>query len=159
MLKRSKPMKRTGFKPKAKALAQVMRSPCLLVPLTKPVNYARIVGPAAPVEKDAAVRSETYRRLVAQLPCIFCGIEGFTQHAHGNTGKGAGIKADDRFAFPLCCDRPGHRGCHSLFDQGALFDKRVRRAIEPEWARRTALTILDAGNWPAGLPFPDLASS
>jgi hypothetical protein len=90
------------------------------------------------------VRNEAYRRRVADLPCVFCGIDGFSQCAHSNSlehGKGAGIKADDYAAFPLCADRPGVRGCHSLFDQGALFDKSERKEIEARWISWTRAAI------------------
>ena len=100
------------------------------------------------------LRSEPYRRLVAMFPCRFCGIAGYSQAAHPNTGKGAGTKADDRLCFPLCCDRPGQRGCHSLFDQGALLGKEARRAIEPAWAADTQRQIQMQGLWPKKLPFP-----
>lgn len=134
------------------------RQPVVVCRLEKAPNYAAC-SVAAPVEKERPVRSEPYRRLVASLGCIYCGIEGFTQHAHANTGKGAGIKTDDRFAFPLCADRPDQRGCHSLFDQGALFSKAVRREVEKEWARRTAQYLIGAGLWPAGLDIPEWAEA
>jgi hypothetical protein len=102
--------------------------------------------------KECAVRSEPYRRLVAAMACKACGISGYSQAAHPNTGKGAGIKADDRECFALCCDRPGVRGCHPQFDQGAMFSKAVRQAIEPVWAADTRRAIVAAGQWPANLP-------
>lgn len=106
----------------------------------------------AAVEKEEAVRSETYRRLVAAMPCKMCGIWGFSQAAHPNTGKGAGLKTDDRLCFPLCGPRPDAAGCHALFDQGALYPKEVRRALEPAWGADTRRFILAAGTWPARLP-------
>lgn len=113
--------------------------------------YARVTVPAAPREKDAPVRSEPYRRAVASLPCKVCGIEGHSQAAHPNTGKGAGIKTTDFDCFPLCADRPGVRGCHPQFDQGAMFDKATRRALESEWAVDTRCAIRNMGLWPATL--------
>jgi hypothetical protein len=108
------------------------------------------VGEAQP--KTEALRSEPYRRLVAMLPCKVCGVPGFSQAAHPNTGKGAGIKTDDRECFALCCDRPGIQGCHPKFDQGALFTKEVRRALEPAWGADTRRQILSRGLWPKNLP-------
>lgn len=106
-----------------------------------------------PAPKSAEpVRSERYRRLVAMLPCKFCGIAGHSQAAHPNTGKGAGMKTDDRLCFALCADRPGQRGCHSLFDQGALLDKATRRAVEPAWGADTRRQITAMGLWPESLP-------
>lgn len=108
--------------------------------------------PVITVPKVVPVVSETYRRLVAARPCKLCGIAGFSQAAHPNTGKGQGTKTDDRLCFPLCCDRPGVVGCHGLFDQHALLSKEARRAIEPAWGADTRRAILAAGDWPAQLP-------
>ena len=90
--------------------------------------------------KENVVRSEPYRRLVAALPCIKCGIEGMSQAAHPNTGKGGAIKTDDRDCFPLCHDGSPSR-CHPRFDQGAMFSKQMRREIEQEWAAQTRLRL------------------
>lgn len=87
------------------------------------------------------MRDERYRRLVASLPCISCGVWGYSQAAHANTGKGMGLKSDDSTCFPLCADRYMVRGCHSLFDQGALFDKATRRRLEIEWADKTRADV------------------
>jgi len=105
-----------------------------------------------PIAKENAIEHEGYRRLVAKLPCKVCGIFGQSQAAHPNTGKGQGIKTDDRECFPLCADSPGRRGCHPQFDQGALFSKAVRRELEPVWGADTRRAIEAAGNWPENLP-------
>jgi hypothetical protein len=82
-------------------------------------------------------RSEAYRRAVAALPCIACGVHGYSQAAHGSEGKGMGLKAGDDQLFPLCADRPGVRGCHSAFDQGGMFTKLDRRSVEKRWKAET----------------------
>lgn len=107
-----------------------------------------------PLPKDEPVRCEAYRRAVAQLPCVICGIYGYSQAAHANTGKGMGLKACDLTLFPACADRPGVRGCHAQLDQGALFPKAVRRELEPVWAADTRRRVLLAGLWPESLPYP-----
>lgn len=104
--------------------------------------------------KSEPIRSKAYLRLVAQLPCKHCGIWGHSQAAHSNTGKGMGTKACDLQTFPLCADRPGERGCHSLFDQGALFSKEARRLIEAAWVADTQRQIHAMGVWPEKYPFP-----
>lgn len=114
-----------------------------------------VVATPAAAQRDQPVRSKAYLRLVAQLPCLYCGIWGHSQAAHSNTGKGMGTKACDLQTFPLCADRPGQRGCHSLFDQGALFGKEARRLIEPAWVADTQRRIHAMGIWPKGLPYPD----
>lgn len=108
--------------------------------------------PAEPVNKDAPVRSEAYRRAVASLPCVMCGIAGYSQAAHGSEGKGMGIKASDLTLFPACAPRPGIAGCHAELDQGAKFSKAVRRELEPVWAADTRRKVQAMGLWPKNLP-------
>lgn len=119
---------------------------------TRTAVMADCSAAAAPVEKLDTMRSEAYRRLVAAMPCKHCGVWGHSQAAHPNTGKGAGLKTDDRECFALCADRPGVPGCHPKFDQGALFSKLTRRLIEAAWAADTRRAIQAAGTWPANLP-------
>lgn len=45
-------------------------------------------GQAQPQPKTEILSCEAYRRAVASLPCISCGIHGYSQHAHLNLGKG-----------------------------------------------------------------------
>lgn len=92
------------------------------------------------------MRSETYRRLVAQLPCSWCGREGFSQAAHPNHGKGMALKVDDRRCFPLCVT------CHPEFDQGPRLTREDRREMADAWEIQTRQRILSAGKWPATLP-------
>ena len=145
-------MKRSGFKRPQIERKRPVAEP-IPMRLRRNAVFARCDVPdAPPVEKDAPVRHEGYRRLVASMPCRYCGIAGYSQAAHANTGKGAGIKSDDRTCFPLCADRPGQRGCHSRFDQGALFEKSARRAVELQWASETRGRIERSGLWPKNLP-------
>ena len=175
-----KPMKRTGFKRKQpvsiyktaalgasmtliekreaereKRLADIAKS-AIANALEKPVNVALIHGrgPAAPVEKESPLRSEAYRRAVASMPCIHCGIEGYSQHAHENAGKGKGMKADDRCAMPLCCTRPGIEGCHAAFDGYHLLPggREAHHAQGRAWAKQTRNQIHESGQWPMNLP-------
>lgn len=157
-------MKRTGFRRRerptapahdreARLEARAARTMAEARPRAAVVTVVS-AAPAPAIPKAEPLRSEPYRRLVAMFPCKFCGIAGYSQAAHPNTGKGAGTKTDDRLCFPLCCDRPGQRGCHSLFDQGALLGKEARRAIEPAWAADTQRQIQMQGLWPKKLPFP-----
>ena len=158
---RSTPLKRTSLRPRAPRSEQ-QRDPDRLrsVPTVTPGAF-RAPQPVAttsgePVTKDAPVRSEAYRRAVASLPCINCGVPGHSQCAHSNSGKGAGIKASDLDSFPLCTVHPGAdgrlvQGCHEHFDQGALFSKAVRRELEPVWAADTRRRLLTMGLVPASL--------
>lgn len=109
-------------------------------------------GQAQP--KQDIQTSEAYRRAVAALPCIWCGIADYSQHAHLNLGKGFALKTDDRTGFPLCCTRPGIEGCHVAYDQYRLVDggREAHRDYGLEWGRITRHTILESGQWPQRLP-------
>lgn len=107
------------------------------------------------INKEAAQTCEAYRRAVSALSCMWCGIAGYSQHAHLNLGKGLGLKTDDRTGFPLCCTRPGVEGCHVAYDQYRLIEsggREAHREYGKEWGRITRHTILSSGNWPARLP-------
>lgn len=159
MLTRRTPIKSAGFKSSAPSSEQRDPDRVRSVPTVAPGAFRApepvASAPAARVEKAAPVRSEAYRRLVAAMPCVICGMVGYGQAAHGSTGKGMGIKASDLELFCLCADRPGVRGCHSQLDQGALFTKAVRRELEPVWAADTQRRIKAMGLWPKGVPVPD----
>ena len=149
-------MKRSGFKPRvpqreARDPDRVRSTPTAIPGAFRapvPVSDA----PAAQVNKDAPVRNEAYRRAVASLPCAICGVYGYSQAAHANTGKGMGMKACDMTCFPACGPRPGFHGCHAALDQGALFLKAVRRELEPVWAADTRRKVQALGLWPKNLP-------
>ena len=135
-------MKRSGFASKLPP-----RRPVKQIEGYTPRPRAVAVAVAGPdravvsLPKRAPARDESYRRLVAALPCILCGVEGRSQAAHPNTGKAKGAKADDLLCFPLCADQPGARGCHARFDQYQLFTRDMRAGIEALWAQRTAEAI------------------
>ena len=166
-MNRGAPLKRTGFRPRAPRREQRDPDRVRATPTVTPGAF-RVPGPAASapaarVEKSAPVRSEAYRRAVAGLPCINCGVPGHSQCAHSNSGKGAGIKASDLDSFPLCTVHPGAdgrlvQGCHENFDQGALFTKAVRRELEPVWAADTQRRILAMGLWPKALPLKNFST-
>lgn len=140
-------MKRSGFK--QKTMATVDRSydreqrlenravAAMKNVVARPANMGLMARVSTPVLKCPPMRDKAYLRRVAQLPCVNCGIAGYSQAAHANTGKGMSMKASDHDTFPLCCTRPGVPGCHAGLDQGAMFDKETRRAKEAEWVAQT----------------------
>lgn len=152
------PMKRTAWPSRAPAVISESKAGGPIVErsssaIRKVAVMARVpASPAAAIPKNEPVRSEALRRAVASLPCVICGVPGFSQAAHGSEGKGMGLKACDLTLFPACCDRPGVRGCHSKLDQGAMLSKAARRAMEPAWAADTRRRIVALGLWPANLP-------
>ena len=162
-MRRSTPLKRTGFKPKPHRVAdpqsrdeRIAERAARILATATPRKAAmhRAESAVSPIMKDKPLRSERYRRAVASLPCAFCGIEGFSQHAHENDGKGARMKVDDRRAMPLCCDRPSIVGCHSRFDRYELIPggRAAHVALGDELSKKTRITINAAGLWPAGVP-------
>lgn len=162
MMARSTPLKRTGFKPRRPSQkTEVNRE----VELTQRAQAAikNVVARASvmvgsctgvPIAKDAPVRSERFRRAVASLPCVHCGIAGYSQHAHENDGKGKAQKLDDRRAMPLCCTRPGIEGCHAAFDQYRLIPGGRQAHIElgRAMAAQTRQLLNTLGLWPARIP-------
>lgn len=166
MLTRTAPLKRTAFKarshiPKTDAnreLALLQRAQAAMkyVATRAAVMGGSCTGAAVP--KDAPLRSEKFRRAVASLPCAACGIYGYSQHAHGNEGKGLGIKTDDRTGAPLCCARPGEEGCHAKFDQYRLVPggREAHREAMRAWGAQTRALVHSLGLWPKNLPrWPD----
>ena len=148
-------LRRTGFKSRATQWAPRDPDRVRSVPTVSAGAWRApqpVGAPVAPIEKDNPVRSEAYRRAVASLPCAICGVYGYSQAAHANTGKGMGMKACDMTCFPACGPRPGFQGCHAALDQGALFLKAVRRELEPVWAADTQRRIHAMGLWPENLP-------
>jgi hypothetical protein len=147
-------MRRTGFKSRAQQRSQRdpdrVRSMPTVTPgafrVPEPVNNA----PAARVEKSAPVRSEAYRRLVASLPCIACGIHGYSQAAH-LPPEAKGMKQSDLLTFPLCCTRVGIPGCHQDYDQYRLFPRDAAMTVGMAWAADTQRRIQAMGLWPTNL--------
>lgn len=129
----------------ARAMAEVVPTASSLSPITES---------CMPVPKAMLVESEPYRRAVAGMPCMWCGLQGSSQHAHLNLGKGLSLKTDDRTGFPLCASRPHVEGCHVAYDQYRLVPggREGHRAYGLEWGRITRAEILSLGLWPFNLP-------
>lgn len=134
MLRRT-PLKRTPFKTRRPLHEpKVEREPRPMARLERVASFSG--GTTGPAPKDPEpVRDEEYRRWVASLPCYECRIHGYSQAAHPNSGKAKGKKLSDAECFPMCCDRPGVKGCHSRFDQYEI----VSREEMPQYERAAAL--------------------
>lgn len=142
-------LRRTGFK----------RPEYQRAPPSKPAMCRQGVRVATGADLTAMpkppppVRSETYLRLVAKLPCKACGIADHSQAAHPPpTAKAK--KECDLQTFPLCCTRPGVPGCHVEFDQYRLMPKDQMDAAATRWAAETRAEILAVGDWPRRIPVP-----
>ena len=79
-------MKRTGFKPRVPHREARDPDRVRSMPTVTPGAFRApqpvSTTPAATIAKDSPVRSQQYLRLVASLPCIACGIQGYSQAAH-----------------------------------------------------------------------------
>lgn len=162
-MKRGAPMKRTPFARKNTAenipekVAQshsqyalnAIKSRVKMAPIHTPIS-AQFRGS---IPKSQPVRSEAYRRVVASLPCIACGIQGYSQAAH-LPPDGKGIKQGDDLIFPLCCVRVGVPGCHQDYDQYRLFNKQTAVTVGRAWAADTQRRIYAMRLWPKGVPYP-----
>jgi hypothetical protein len=137
-------MKRSGFaQPPRKPAKQTT---CSARPKPPAPSLAVLVADGkarmcTPIPKADVLRADAYLRLVASLPCAWCGVEGYSQAAHGNTGKSMGAKTSDSTAMPLCSARPGIAGCHALLDQGGVLRKDQRRELEALWANQTRMKL------------------
>lgn len=104
-------MKRSAFAPRIKPLSGILRT-AHLASADKPRLRSK--------RKSIPAHELAYLKRVAALPCVECGIWGYSQAAHSNRyqdGKGRGIKANYLATFPMCCTRPDEIGCHVRHDQ------------------------------------------
>lgn len=102
------------------------------------------------IQKHNYIRSKKLLRLVAELPCQFCGNPHMVQAAHTNWGggKGRGIKADDNLIAALCMS------CHHDIDQGAKWSRRERQQAWVLAHMKTVRALTEAGTWPVDVPIP-----
>jgi hypothetical protein len=112
-------------------------------------------GTTGAVPKENRIECEEYRAIVRTLPCMHCGIFGYTQFCHGDQGKGMGLKTDDRTGWPGCGPHDHRPGCHHLIGTSGTFAKETRRELEADYARRTRAEVLRLGLWPKNLPLWD----
>ena len=106
-----------------------------------------------PIPKRKYLRSESYRRWVASLPCAHCKRAGPSQAAHsdaGADGKGMQIKACDSSIFPLCPDGLGRNGCHTMLGATGTFTRSQQQTLAAQYARATRTRAVEVGSWPAG---------
>ena len=102
---------------------------------------ARISVEIKPNPKAVLLRDKDYRMAVASLPCFNCGIEGYSQAAHADEGKGLSMKSSDSTVYPLCADRPGVSGCHVLIGASGVYGREARREFEKQGAIWTRVQL------------------
>jgi hypothetical protein len=99
----------------------------------------------AAVPKERILRSEPYRRFVASQECFACRLEGFSQCAHENVGKGLGLKVCDSRTFPACGPHHGLVGCHQQFDLLMDMGRDEAREMASKYATLMRLRAIAAG--------------
>lgn len=146
-MKRSAPMKRTGFKRQGLPPRPVKTID--YSPRPRDAAVSRHDGKArmvVPVPKRIYVRDRDYRSWVASLDCMHCGISGYSQCAHsddnGAGAKGMGIKSSDDTSYPACGPHPRpdgstDPGCHWLIGTSGRIPKAERRALEATYSAKT----------------------
>jgi hypothetical protein len=91
-----------------------------------------------------AYDSPERRAWVKTLPCVGCGVVGYSENAHVCGNDGAGRKGAATTIAPLCHDRFDVVGCHRKYDEHKPpFDREEARetvqhhatALAVEWAR------------------------
>lgn len=147
-------MKRSAFVRKLPERHQTDPDRIRVTPSVRPEFRmgAPVAAPAAPVEKEGALQSEAYARLVRLMPCAHCGRAAPSQHCHADAGKGMGIKTDTRRSFPGCGPHGDDPGCHWLLGTSGRIPREERRALEERYGRETRAAIRAAGQWPSTLP-------
>lgn len=92
-----------------------------------------------PKKKPTTWRSLSFRRAVASLPCVATGVEGSTQAAHVDMGKGMALKTSDATCFAASVQYHAHIG--STGNMG----REKKRATEDELNRKTILELCKRG--------------
>ena len=91
--------------------------------------------------KAKALRDKTYLRWVASLACAHCGIQGYSQAAHADEGKGMGIKSSDDTCYPACGPHYVRGlvipGCHWEIGTSGHLSREERRELETKYAEQT----------------------
>lgn len=99
--------------------------------------------------KTQRIIDKKYRQWVAGLPCAHCGLEGSSQCAHMDEGKGMGLKQCDSKTYPACCNSPERVGCHDLIGTKRVYDRDTRRALEIEYVAKTQAKAIASGTFDA----------
>lgn len=180
-MKRSTPMRRTGFKritrEQATAIVEqamtvgiphIQRFDVYITPARQPPgecgsdtpmrrgNYeTKTIG--VPQPKREYVRSRALLEAVPKLMyCCLGSHHAVVCACHSNWavhGKGKGIKADDNRIASGCLN------CHHELDQGRQFTSAEKEAWFWRAHVETVRLLLSHGLWPAGVPVPETAHS
>lgn len=113
-------------------------------------------GPAqavVSVPKQEPIQHAGYMAVVRQMACARCGISGYTQFCHSDSGgKGMGIKTDCRLGWPGCGPHGSLPGCHWIVGTSGQLKQTARRAFERSAGDETRRIVRSMGLWPKTLP-------
>ncbi len=103
---------------------------------TKPQQIRRSAPPGSLLKRLFGLHDQARKRVVAgddpvylarvrQMPCLHCGVDGFTEAAHvrmqsGAHNKHGGIskKPEDKWAVPLCSEHHRRQHAHAYGETG-----------------------------------------
>jgi hypothetical protein len=154
-MKRSTPLKRTGFKSKLPPRREAKQ-----IDYTPRPRLVVVGAPAAnsstfnPQPKAAPIQHAGYMAAVRTLACARCGWfrKGSIQFCHADEGKGLALKTDCRLGWPGCGPHDGLPGCHWIVGTSGKLSKAERREFEANASASTRASIRSSGRWPARLP-------
>lgn len=158
-MKRSAPMRRTGFARKAPPRPPnkpVMKTPKFALTAGPSFRYGTATEMREPIEKHDYVRSNRLMEAYRCIPCQRCGADdGTVCGAHSNWhphNKSLGVKADDNRCASLC-----HK-CHSMIDQGR--ELTINEKQRAWWVAHvfTVRELQSRSLWPDGIPIPDISN-
>lgn len=144
MLRQRTAMKRTAFKRKpVRVTLPVDDDLVVTIERIAPRLY-RVPAPSVPrphveTPKAELLRSESYRRFVAEQACFGCACPPPSQCAHANEGKGMALKVSDAETFPLCPP------CHEALDNSRGMTREQRRELERGYVARMQTIARQAG--------------
>jgi hypothetical protein len=105
-------------------------------PDTKPQQIRRRAGPGTLLKRLFGLHEQSRRRAfmgddpiylsrVRQLPCLYCGVDGFTEACHVRMQSGAfnkhggmGKKPEDKWALPICSEHHRRQHAHPYGEAG-----------------------------------------
>jgi len=133
-------MKRSGFRSKGWEPRPTKTIDYVPRPRSTVVISATSTALIKPQPKSPPGRSQAYRDLARDKPCmvqvpgVCCGDAATTVLAHSNegaNGKGLGLKADDAIGSAWACFT-----CHAWVDQGRAPAESKKAAMEAAFARQ-----------------------
>ena len=123
-------------------VAKNWRVPGMLVNYDKRWHFSKELQGPDVIPKDKRWESADYLKFISEMPCANCQLKDGTivahhlKHIYSPLSGGAGVKASDIFAMPLCfeCHDRVHKGDRDVINWQGLFilqtlDKAVNAGV------------------------------